>query len=55
MEELIIALLSCDKSRNRLLQPTKDDREDKASARLAAASVINKRDVADIEVLSFDI
>lgn len=42
MEELIGALSSCDKSRNRLLQPTEDDQEDKASARLAAASVINK-------------
>lgn len=50
MEELIGALSSCDKSRNRLLQPTEDDREDKASARLAAASVINKE-----TVLSFDI
>lgn len=42
MKELTSALLSCDKSRNRLLQPTEDDQEDKASARLAAANVINK-------------
>lgn len=42
MEELIGALLSRDKNRNRLLRPTEDGQEDKASARRAAAGVINK-------------